>query len=282
MIIDIHAHTYPENIVKKVLQRMEKSSGGRADTDGTPEGLVKSMECNGIDYSVFLPVATNPKQVGKLNAQAVQVMEHYGSRGLLCFAAVHPDTAHVKEVLRGICNAGFKGIKIHPDYQETYFDDMRYMRILDAAFAEGLFVLTHAGMDEVYPDEVHCDVKRILNVIETVECGRLILAHMGGWQMWEDVKKYICGAPVYFDTAFSLTGAVSVENTGVFGEMLHDAQFVELVRKHGVGKVLFGTDTPWSSQRENLGWIQGCSLTGEEKQKILGGNAAGILGVGER
>lgn len=279
MIIDIHAHTYPENIVKKVLQRMEKVSGGKADTDGTPEGLVKSMEQNGIDYSVFLPVATNPKQVGKLNAQAIQVMERYGERGLISFAAVHPDTEHLKEVLRGIRNAGFKGIKIHPDYQETYFNDVRYMRILDAASEQGLIVLAHAGVDEVYPDEVHCDIKRILNVIETVECDHLILAHMGGWQMWGDVKKYVCGAPVYFDTAFSLTGTVSVENKGVFGDMLGDVQFVELVRKHGAEKVLFGTDTPWSSQRENLEWIRGCSLTEAEKRMILGENAAGLLGV---
>ncbi len=278
MIIDIHAHTYPENIVK-VVQRMETVSGSRIDADGTPSGLVASMENAGIDYSVFLPVATNPKQVGRLNAQAVQIMERYGGQGLISFAAVHPDTEHLKDIMRGIRQAGLKGVKIHPDYQETYFDDIRYMNILDAASEQGLFVLTHAGMDEVYPEEVHCDVERILKVIETVKSENLILAHMGGWQMWEDVKKYVCGAPVYFDTAFSLTGTVSVENTGVYGSMLDDSRFVELVRKHGVDHVLFGSDTPWSSQQENVEWVLGCSLTEQEKEKILGENAAGMLGI---
>lgn len=278
MIIDIHAHTYPENIVKKVVQRMESVTGSRIEADGTPAGLVASMERASIDRSVFLPVATTPKQVGKLNAQAVQVMERYGGQGLISFAAVHPDSEHLKDLMRGIRQAGLKGVKIHPDYQDTYFDDARYMRILDAASEQGLIVLTHAGMDEVYPDEVHCDVRRILNVIDTVKSENLILAHMGGWQMWEDVKKYVCGAPVYFDTAFSLTGTVNVENTGVYGSMLDDAQFVELVRKHGVEKVLFGSDTPWSSQQENVEWVRGCSLTEQEKEQILGGNAAGLLG----
>lgn len=277
MIVDIHAHAYPDKIVKKVKERMERVSGSRVENDGTPEGLVKSMEETGIDYSVFLPVATNPKQVGKLNSQAIQAMESYGDRGFLSFAAIHPDTEHMKEVLQGIKNAGMKGVKIHPDYQDTFFDDIRYLRLIDMASELGLFVLAHAGMDEVYPDQVHCDVKRILKVIEAVRSEYLILAHMGGWQMWEDVKKYICGAPVYFDTAFSLTGTVSVENKKGFGAMLNDEQFVRIVREHGAEKVLFGTDTPWSSQQKNLEWIQGSSLTEEEKKMVLGDNAAALL-----
>lgn len=279
MIIDVHAHTYPEKIVKKVRERMESVSGSRIDDEGTPEGLVKSMEKTGIDYSVFLPVATNPGQVGKLNAQAIQAVELYGDRGFLSFAAIHPDTPNMREVLQGIKNAGLKGVKIHPDYQDTFFDDIRYLRLIDLATELELLVMAHAGMDEVYPDLVHCDIKRILKVIREARSERLILAHMGGWQMWEDVKKYICGAPVYFDTAFSLTGTVNVENKNGFGSMLDDARFVELVRTHGVSRILFGTDFPWSNQGENLKWIQGCSLTEEEKKKILGENAAGLLGV---
>lgn len=279
MIIDVHAHTYPEKIVKKVKERMESVSGSRIDDEGTPEGLVKSMEKTGIDYSVFLPVATNPGQVGKLNAQAIQATELYGDRGFLSFAAIHPDTPNMREVLQGIKNAGLKGVKIHPDYQDTFFDDIRYLRLIDLATELELLVMAHAGMDEVYPDLVHCDIKRILKVLREVKSERLILAHMGGWQMWEDVKKYICGAPVYFDTAFSLTGTVNVENKNGIGSMLNDARFVELVRAHGVFRILFGTDFPWSSQSENLKWIQGCSLTEEEKKRILGENAAGLLGV---
>ncbi len=240
MIIDIHAHAYPERIAKKVKERMESVSGSAVGNAATPEALVESMTETGIDVSVFLPVATNPKQVGKLNAQAIQWMEQYGARGLLPFAAVHPDMEQAKEVLRGIKNAGLKGIKLHPDYQDTYFDDIRYLRILDAAAEEELVILVHAGMDEVYPDHVHCDVGRILNVIEHLDCERLILAHMGGWQMWEDVKKYLCGAPVYFDTAFSLTGTVSVENKKGFGAMLDDTRFVDLVRSHGRTKYCLG------------------------------------------
>ncbi len=61
MIIDVHAHAYPERIVKKIADRMERVSGCKVDADGTPVGLVESMERAGVDYSVFLPLATNPK-----------------------------------------------------------------------------------------------------------------------------------------------------------------------------------------------------------------------------
>lgn len=277
MIIDVHAHTYPTRIVKKVVQRMENVTGKPIHVDGTPRGLAVGMAESGVDYSVFLPVATTASQVPKLNEQAAEVMEVYGSEGVLAFGAIHPDTQDLARTMREIRALGLLGVKIHPDYQETYFDDIRYLRILDAASSEGLLILAHAGMDEVYPDEVHCDVRRILRVIEKVGGGRLILAHMGGWQMWDQVKKYLCGAPVYFDTAFSLTGTVSVENEGKFGSMLDDRHFVELVRAHGVEKVLFGSDTPWSSQKENVDWICGCSLTEEEKQMILGENAEKLL-----
>lgn len=279
MIIDVHAHAYPAHILRKVAGRMGWVSGNRVEIEGTTDGLVESMERTGVDHSVFLPVATNPKQVGKLNAQAMQFMECYHERGLISFGAVHPDTENVREVLRGIKNAGLRGVKIHPDYQQTYFDDIRYMRILDAASELELFVLTHAGMDEMYPEEVHCDIKHILNVIQSVNSEYLILAHMGGWQRWRDVENYVCGAPVYLDTAFSLTGTVDVENNGVFGAMLDDETFVRLARKHGVGKILFGSDTPWSSQQETVAWVQGCSLSEHEKRYVLGENAARILGI---
>jgi hypothetical protein len=93
------------------------------------------------------------------------------------------------------------------------------------------------------------------------------------------VKQYLCGAPVYFDTAFSLTGTVNVENKNGFGNMLDDSQFCEMVHRHGVEKILFGSDSPWSDQKKNLEWIRGCSLEDTEKELILGENARKLLDI---
>ena len=35
--------------------------------------------------------------------------------------------------LKELKHMGFKGIKLHPDYQETFIDDIRYKRIISYA-----------------------------------------------------------------------------------------------------------------------------------------------------
>lgn len=282
MIVDVHAHTYPDRIVTKVIEKLEKASGGKAKGKGTLDSLLESMQEANIDLSILLPVATNPRQVGRLNAQAIQAQNEFKKNGILSFGAIHPDTENMKDVLRAVKNAGLLGIKLHPDYQDAFFDDIRYLRILDAAAELDLCVLVHAGMDEGYPTSIHCDVPRILNVIQHVTSEKLILAHMGSWQMWDDVRKYLCGAPLYFDTAFSLSGTVSIENHPPYGPLLDDEAFANIVRAHGTKKVLFGSDIPWGSQKENVDWIQNSSLTQEEKRDVLGDNALRLFSVDKR
>lgn len=53
-----------------------------------------------------------------------------------------------------------KGIKLHPAYQATRFDDIRYLRILDRAGELGLVVLTHAGIDIGIPAPTYCRPRR--------------------------------------------------------------------------------------------------------------------------
>ena len=50
-----------------------------------------------------------------------------------------------------------------------------------------------------------------------------------------------------------------------------------IIRNHGVKRILFGSDSPWSDQHESLKMIQKSPLTDEEKALILGGNAKKML-----
>ena len=72
MIIDVHTHVYPEKIVKRAIEKLEKVSGVPAKTNGIKSGLVASMREAGIDYSLLLPVATSVKQVDTINAEAAE------------------------------------------------------------------------------------------------------------------------------------------------------------------------------------------------------------------
>ena len=80
---------------------------------------------------------------------------------------------------------GLKGIKIHPDYQGTFFNDIRYKRIVEKATELGLYITVHAGVDIGMPDPVHCTPNHVLEVLKDTESDHLILAHMGGWRLWK-------------------------------------------------------------------------------------------------
>lgn len=271
MIIDVHTHVYPEKIVKRAVAKLESASGVQAKTDGAKSGLISSMKEAGIDYSLLLPVATSVKQVDKINVEAAKTNETAVETGLLSFGGIHPDTENYKEVLKQIKSYGLKGIKLHPDYQNTFFEDIRYKRIVEKATELGLYIMVHAGEDIGMPEPIHCRPEHVLSVLEETGSDKLILAHMGGWRLWDKVEELLAGQKVYFDTAFSIDCMPGVEG------MLTEEQFIRLVRKHGADKILFGTDSPWSSQKDYVDWMNRIELTEEERRMILGENAKKIV-----
>ena len=122
MIIDFHTHSFPDKSAEKTIKILETKGGSKAFTNGTRLGLVSSMKDAGIDCSIILPVLTKPEQFKTINEFAVKLNEKYdGSNGvkLISFGGIHPDSSDYKYELREIVNLGLKGIKLHPDYQDT-------------------------------------------------------------------------------------------------------------------------------------------------------------------
>ena len=109
-----------------------------------------------------------------------------------------------------------------------------------------------------------------------------MLAHMGGWRCWDRVLELLPELPVLIDTSFSV-GRMSPLNDGFYQEeelrLLDSRGFLKLVRAFGAGRVLFGSDSPWSGQKESLEWVRSQPLTEEERTAILGGNAQNLLSV---
>ena len=92
----------------------------------------------GVDRSVVMPVATSPRQVPHVNDASARMNELGGETGVLSFGCMHPDFDGWKEELARVQRLGLKGIKLHPEYQGTDFDDPRYLRILDRCGELGL------------------------------------------------------------------------------------------------------------------------------------------------
>ncbi len=277
MIVDTHTHTYPEQIARKTLDLLIGRSGARAHTNGSITDLRKSMTEAGVDVSIVLPVATSPKQYKRINETAFKINESYNETGIWSFGGIHPENDNYKEILRDIKSKGLKGIKLHPDYQDAYINDIRYKRIADYASELDLAVVVHAGLDIGLPDEIHCTPDMIVEVLDEVKPSKFILAHLGGWQMWNEVYEKICGRNVYLDTAFSYGQIDWVEGAEHKWTLVATEQFLKIIKKHGADKILFATDSPWSSQKKSIEDIRKLPVSDEAKNKILGENARNLL-----
>lgn len=265
MIIDFHTHIFPDKIAAKTIAALENAAGIRAATDGTLNGLLGSMERDGVDLSVIQPVVTKPGQFESINEFAARVNGEYQGK-LLSFGGIHPDSEDYKSELRRIRELGIIGIKLHPDYQGVMIDDVRYMNIIEYADELGLIILTHAGIDIGLPEPVHCPPDRTRKVIDRLQPKKFVLAHYGGWKQWDAVYECLAGTDVWLDTAFTF-------------DYIGQEQFLRILEKHGSDRILFATDSPWSDMGEGIRAMNALPLSEEVKKAILGENAKHLLGI---
>lgn len=297
MIIDFHTHTFPGRIAEHALLSLKSKSHTRPFSDGTAAGLIERDREAGIDLAVILPVATEPGQVRGINDKAEELNRKYGSAGedhsldcgtsaILSFACIHPLMEDADEELRRVKGLGLKGIKIHPVYQGIDIDSKPYLKILETACELGLIVVTHGGWDIGYPGADECLPDKIRRAVKAVDPEgktlKFVAAHMGGWRAWEEVPGQLADTCVYLDTSFS-TGKFYPLDDGYYDgkdtSLMDQDKFMELYRAFGADRILFGTDSPWSSACESMQFVRDLPVSDEEKEKVLGGNAAGLLGI---
>ena len=280
--IDIHTHIFPEKISAEVIEKLSRVSRSKNFTDGTFKGLKKSMDAAQINFSVILPVATNTKQVEKINSNSADLNEKFFGEGIISLGCIHPDFANYREELSHLKSHGLKGIKIHPVYQDTNLDDVKFLRILDRAAELDLIVVTHAGLDIGFPGVVRCSPQMVRHVVDEIGDFKFVLAHMGGWKNWSEVLNLLGDTKVFIDTAFS-TGEIIPRSDCHWDadelKLLTPAQFMEFVKIFGADRILFGTDSPWSSQKVSLEFVENLPLNDDDKNKILGLNAKKLLNM---
>ena len=267
MIIDFHTHVFPDRIAQRTIEHLSEKGGIPPFSDGSVQGLLKRLEEADAALAVNLPVVTNPKQFESLNNFAAELNRAYAGapRRILSFAGIHPHCEQIDEKMAWISANGFLGVKIHPDYQETYIDDERYMQILAAAKRHDLIVVTHTGVDGGFRGmPVRCPPERAKRLIEAVPHSKLVLAHYGANEMLEASLSTLAGLDVYFDTAYILR-FVSAE------------LFRAILQKHGEDRVLFASDSPWSSIEKDAALLRSFALSAQTESKILYENAARLL-----
>lgn len=281
MIIDFHTHIFPEKIAEKALKSLSDSSRAVPYTDGTYAGRKNSMKEAGIDYSVNLAVATKAHQVEGINNVAIETKEQEYNSGIIQFGAMHVEYENVKAELRRLAEAEVKGIKIHPAFYQLNISEKRIKNIIYEASSLGLIIITHAGWDIGFPEANYIPVDSLLDIAKEISPDKMVLAHMGGWNDWEKVEEYLAGSNYYFDTAFSIGKINAREDLPepMRTYNMQDDDFVRLCRKHGVERILFGTDSPWADQREYVDKIKVLGFSEDEENLIFSENAKSLLQI---
>jgi len=262
--IDFHTHAFPDELAGKAMHSLEEEAGGgyQAHGDGTIGSLLKSMDRAGIERSVIASIATRPGQVDNIIKWSTRIQ----SRRIIPFASIHPTSRDIPGRIERIKDAGLKGIKLQPFYQNFTIDDPAVFPLYEAIAASGLILLFHAGFDLAFPDDLCSRPARILKVHLAFPKLKIVAAHLGGYRAWEEVSETLAGRPVYLETSFSIREA-------------EPALLKKILKKHSPDFFLFGTDYPWLDQKEELDEWQKLKIPDDFKERILVKNAERLLNL---
>jgi uncharacterized protein len=236
----------------------------------TRERVGSYLRENGVDYAVAL-AEINPITTGlQTNDEVAEFCR--GIDCLIPFCNINPflvgDLA--RELERCVKELGFRGLKLYPTYQHFYPNDSRIYPLYAKAQELRIPVMLHTGSsifrgsrlkygDPLYLDDVAVDFPKLT----------LLMVHSG--------------RGFWYDRAYTLAKLhrnLYMEISGLPPQKLLE-YFPELDRL--ADKVIFGSDWPGMPHiKRNIELIRALPLSEETKDKILGGNAARILGIENR
>ena len=261
MLIDFHTHAFPERIAERAIASLAHASGGLCpQTDGTIASLKAEMAKDGVDISVVQSIATNPRQMPKVNDFAISINT---DPSLVAFGSVHPEAPDALEELERIHAAGLKGVKLHPEYQHFYADDEKMKPIYRKISELGMITLFHAGDDYGFPPPYHALPEHMLRALKWFD-SPVVAAHWGGLGQGIGVLEKLCGEHIYFDLSF---GYASIPRDV--------AQAI--IDKHGTDRLLFGSDMPWHRPEWEFRLLRTLDMSAVDMEKICWRNAKELL-----
>ena len=262
MITDFHTHAFPDAIAEHAMRTLlAETTNVKAWLDGRVGSLLASMDRAGIGRSVLCSIATKPEQFAKILAWSAQAR----SERVVPFPSFHPRDPDPCARVREIAAAGFRGVKLHPYYQDFYLDDERMTPAYRAVAGAGLVLVCHTGFDVAFPRVRRCDPQRIARVVERVPDLKLVTTHLGSWSDWDEVEKHLLGRPVHMEISYSL-------------EELTADRARSLLSRHPAQYILFGTDSPWQDQSAALARLRALGFGARWESAVLEENAARLLG----
>lgn len=233
-----------------------------------PAAFVELLKENGVDYGVILPDMC-PIAVGICtNEDVAAFCRDYDC--LIPFGTVNPYlTARPAELVEKLVkDDGFKGLKLNPTYSYFYPNDPMMYPVYAKAQELGIPVMFHTGIsvfrgarvkygDPVLFDDIAVDFPELT----------IIMAHSGR-NLWYD--RAFALSRLHPNLYMEISGLPPKNLLNYFPNFAANAE-----------RILFASDWPGlpNSIKENIEEFRNLPIPGEAKTKILGGNAAKILGL---
>jgi predicted TIM-barrel fold metal-dependent hydrolase len=272
-IIDFHFHVTTANEYSEWFIGWLGEYAGEATLAhlrqvlSSPQAILEYLDEQGVDYAVAL-AETNPLITGTSPNERVAELCRSSDR-LIPFANINPYvTADLAGELRHCVNdLGCWGLKLYPTYQHFYVNDARLYPLYDEAQRLGVPIMVHTGSsvfrgarlkygDPLYVDDVVVDFPELT----------MIMAHSGRG-FWYEAAFFM--AQLHRNVYMEITGLPPLKLPAYFPNLERNAD-----------KIIFGSDWPALTDiRGNIAAVRSLELSEESKAKILGGNAARVLGL---
>ncbi len=262
-ILDAHCHVFPDAIAVRgteaVARFYEKPAPPMV---ASLETVLETQQAAGIDLTILCTAATSPYQVRPINQFMAQCVELSGGR-CLALGTLHPDSEDLAGDIDHLLSLGLLGIKLHPDMQGFALNAPKTMNLYATAGGRLPFLL-HTG-DRRFP---YSNPEQLIPVLESFPETRFIGAHMA--DQIEPMKSAKLLAGKYPNLWVDLSSVHCF-----FGaELLYD-----VIQAYGTDRVLFGTDFPMLSPREEVEIFRSLPLTDEERRRIGWDNGVELLGI---
>jgi predicted TIM-barrel fold metal-dependent hydrolase len=261
VIIDAHCHVWPDHIAAQVLAA--RPSNLDPVHDGTIGGLRRTMDAAGIDHAMCLGVAAIARTVERTN----EFIGAVDRERFTPFGTVHPDLP-IEQNLKSLRDNGIRGVKLHPLFQELSLADSRVIELLHGLAADGVTVITHAGAGGSAEANERGTPVALRAALDAVPELRLIACHFGGYHQLDEAEELIVGSRAYLETSWPPR----------LGD-LEQARIRSLIRRHGVDRVVFGSDWPMADPAAEIASVRALGLDPREVDAILGNTLAAILGL---
>ncbi len=267
MIFANHAHVFPEE-----LKPM-----------GTIDKLKELMDDCGIDKCVafapfhdrFIETARTDTPNEWLAGQLKGQTDIYG------FGVVDFTAENLRDEVDKIAELGFKGIKMHPPYQEFDIDGEDAFRIYERAEELGLFISFHCGMHwhrlkgvrPILYDEVGWHFKNL----------RFSLEHLGGYHFFNEALSVMCNNSRGGAQPRVFAGWTSVsDRDGADEWTLSNEQLETIILQTGDERSIFGLDFPYKNAdyiKYEISRYNSLNISDIAKENLFGGTLKKVLNL---